>query len=77
MLRAGNSGDGLADPSGAAAAPVRQRLQGVEGRLEQRRQIQADQPEAAEEPRGTIKVKLAPNSNPPTSNVTLEQNEAS
>lgn len=63
----GNSADGMADLSGAAAAPVRQRLQGcgggepgVEGRLEEARRIQADQPEAAEEPDGTIRMKLAP-----------------
>lgn len=31
MLRAGNSGDGMADLSGAAAAPVRQRLEGRGG----------------------------------------------
>lgn len=85
MLRAGNSGDGMADLSGVAVAPVRQREArevwrggpGVDRRLEEGSWIQADQPEATEEPDGTIRVKLAPNVNPPqTSNVTLEQNEA-
>lgn len=80
MLRAGNSGDGMVDLSGAAAAPVRQRLEecgwrggpgvvgwsGVKGRLEEGSQIQADQAGATQD--GTIRVKLvklAPNMNPP------------
>lgn len=64
MLRAGNSGDGMADLSGCAAAPVRQRLEGFWRGAEGGGR---NQPEATEEPDGTIRE---------TSNVTLEQNQA-
>lgn len=52
MLRAGNSGDGMADLSGCAAAPVRQRLEGFWRGAEGRGR---NQPEATEEPDGTIR----------------------
>lgn len=51
---------------------------GVEGRLEEASRVQADQPEATVEPAGTIRVKLvkmAPNINPPLSNVILGQSK--